>query len=302
MAYTLSVGRIRCHILSDGKHRLDGGGFFGLVPRVLWQEVVTPDEQNLIPGAIRCLLVESEAGLVLVDTGHGDKYSARRRSQLHLTEGRDRLVADLATVGFGPEDVSLVILTHLHNDHVGGATRWEDASGTEDRVVPTFPLARHLVQVTEMADAAFPNERTRATYLDANWRELQERGLLEPVRGDQHPAPGIRTQVAPGHTAGLQIVWVEDGGESLLFLGDACSWAVHLERLAWVPSYDLDPMTSIETKRRLQGQALDRNALLVFQHDARVVTGRLQRGERGPKVQPLVTEDPEWDGITGRRI
>ncbi|NUM78173.1 hypothetical protein HUU40_27740, partial [candidate division KSB1 bacterium] len=106
---------------------------------------------------------------------------------------------------------------------------------------------------------------------------------------------GVRTEVAPGHTISIQSVWVEDGGESLLFLGDASSWAIHLTRLAWVPSYDIYPMTSIESKRRLQREALAKNALLVFQHDGQVVTGRLIEGKRGPEVQPEITETAWFD-------
>lgn len=298
MAYTLTIGRLRCHIVSDGKHRLDGAGFFGLVPRVLWQRVIQPDQNNLIPGEIRSLLIETDAGVVLVDTGHGDKYDAKRRGQIHLTDRRDRLIGDMATVGIAPEDISLVILTHLHNDHVGGATHWATPDHTPGPLVPTFSNARHLVQAEEMAEASYPNERTRATYLAHNWQPLQDLGLLEVVRGDQRPAPGVRTQLAPGHTAGIQVVWVEDGGESLLFLGDACSWAVHMNRLAWVPSFDIYPMTGIETKRRLRDQALAARALLVFQHDAQVVTGRLAAGDKEAQIVPEITEEAAWDPIT----
>ena len=281
MAQSLTVGSIRCHIVSDGIHRADGGGFFGLVPRSLWQRVVAPDDQNTIPVETRCLLIESSSGLILVDVGHGDKLDARARARMGLAAENERLISDLRSVGVAPDDVEIVLLTHFHGDHVGGATQ-RDETG---RLVPSFPRARYIGQRIELADASFPNERTAATYARDNWQPLLDAGMLDVVDGPQRLAGGVRTQIAPGHTAGLQIVWVEDGGESLLFVGDAANWAVHLERLAWVPSYDVYPLQSMETKRAIRAEALERNTLLVLQHDAQVTSGRLVQGERGPALR-----------------
>jgi glyoxylase-like metal-dependent hydrolase (beta-lactamase superfamily II) len=295
MPYTLQVGSTRCHVISDGRQRSDGGGFFGLVPRVLWERVIQPDEKNRIPAALRCLLIESERGLILVDTGQGDKLTAKMRTNLGMTDGNERLIGDLRQLGFAPEDVTIVLLTHLHGDHVGGATRWRNPQNPEEGAVPTFPNARYLVQRQELADASFPNERTQGTYFPINWEPLQAQGLLYVVDGDQYLTPNVRSEVVPGHTQSIQVVWIEDSGESLLFLGDACSWAAHMDRLAWVPSFDLFPMTSIEGKRRLRNLALQKNTLLVFQHDGQVVTGRLTSGERGPVVQPEIVEEAWGD-------
>jgi glyoxylase-like metal-dependent hydrolase (beta-lactamase superfamily II) len=295
MAFTVQVGRVRCHILSDGQTPVDGGGFFGLIPRVMWQRVIEPNEQNQVPADARSLLIEADAGLVLVDTGIGDKLKGKQRQIVGLDDHHDRLLRELGRVGYRPEDVAVVILTHLHMDHAGGATRWHSANELHGSTIPTFPKARYLVQRLELADASYPNERTAATYLVENWQVLVAEGRLEVVDGPQQICATIRTDMTPGHTAGIQAVWVEDGGESLLFLGDACSWAAHMNRLAWVPAFDIYPMTSIETKRRLQHEALRREALLVFQHDARVITGRLVQGARGPEVQPELEKDPWLD-------
>ncbi len=292
MAYTLQIGSIRCHIVDDGRQWVDGGGFFGLVPRVLWERVVQPDALNRIPTALRCLLIESDRGLILVDTAQGDKLTPKMRQRLSMEERNLRLVSDIRSVGFEPEEVDVVLLTHLHGDHCGGSTRWDSDDGSPGPVVPTFPRARYLVQRLELAAANFPNERTRGTYFPENWEPLQERGLLEVVDGDLDLAPGVRTQVVPGHTESIQVVWVESGGESLLFLGDTCSWAVHMERLAWVPAYDILPMSSIEGKRNLRRAALRKDALLVFQHDARVVVGRLEPEEdHRVRVVPVIQEE-----------
>lgn len=291
MPYTLQVGSIRCHILNDGLHPADGGGFFGVVPRILWQRVITPNADNMIPSDTRSLLIEADAGLILVDTGNGDKLASKERQRLGFTGRTDRLVSELRKVGFQPEDVDLVILTHLHGDHAGGATRWATADHSPGPVVATFPRARYLCQRLDLAEASFPNERTFATYHAHNWQPLLDNGQLEVVDGPQRVDASVRTDIAPGHTAALQMVWVENGGEGLLFLGDACNWAAHLNRLAWVPAFDIYPMTSIETKRRIRQEAYERNTLLVFQHDAQVVTGRLVDGARGPEVRPEITEE-----------
>jgi glyoxylase-like metal-dependent hydrolase (beta-lactamase superfamily II) len=297
MPYTLHVGNVRCHILNDGLHAVDGGGFFGVVPRILWQRVIQPNADNMIPSDTRSLLIESDAGLILVDTGNGDKLTAKERQRLGFGGRTDRLVHDLGKVGYRPEDVDLVILTHLHGDHVGGATRWDSEDHTPGRVVATFPKARYLAQRIDLAEASFPNERTLATYHAENWQPLIDSQQLQIVDGPQRIDANVFTDIAPGHTAALQMVWVENKQENLLFLGDACNWAVHMNRLAWVPAFDIFPITSIETKRRIRQQAFERNTLLVFQHDAQVVTGRMVEGARGPEVRPEITEIA-WEDST----
>ena len=291
MPYSFQIGSIPCHIVSDGRQLVDGGGFFGLVPRVLWERVIRPDDKNRIPVQMRSLLIQSSAGLILVDTGQGDKLTAKERRIFGMEDSNQRLAADLRRVGCRPEDVDIVLMTHLHGDHAGGCTHWSDPGDSESEAVPSFLKARYLIQRLEMADAAFPNERTRGTYFANNWEPLRRSGQLELVDGDQSLAIGVRSVTVPGHTGSIQAVWVEDAGETLLFLGDACSWAAHLDRLAWVPSFDLEPMRSIEGKRSLRREAEEKNALLVFQHDGQVVTGRLRPGARGAVVEPEITEE-----------
>lgn len=291
MPHTLKIGSIRCHILSDGNHLIDGGGFFGVVPRVMWQKVIGPNAENMVPSDDRSLLIESSEGLILVDVGYGDKLNAKARSRLGMGSTSERLLGQLQQVGYGAEDINIVLLTHYHGDHVGGATRWADPNHSSGEIIPTFPNARYIGQRIDLAEASFPNERTSATYHSDNWQPLLEAGRLEIVDGPQRLAGGVRTDIAPGHTASLQMVWVEDGGESLLFVGDAANWAVHLDRLAWVPSFDIFPMTSIETKRRIRSEALERDALLVFQHDPSVITGRLEFVGGRIQVRPELTKD-----------
>jgi glyoxylase-like metal-dependent hydrolase (beta-lactamase superfamily II) len=292
MPHTFEIGSIRCHILSDGTHWEDGGGFFGLVPRLLWERVVTHNELNRIPVDSRALLIESDAGLILVDTGYGDKMDPELRRRYGLDTRNGRIIAEMSQIGFSPEEITTVVMTHFHNDHIGGGTHWENRDDPSSPVVPTYPNARYIAQRIELAQATFPNERTRATYLSHNWQPLMASDQLVVVDGPQRLATGVRTETAPGHTDSIQVVWVESGGKSLCFLTDACSWAAHMDRIAWVPAFDLDPMTSIETKRRLRQEAAERKTLLVFQHDGQVVAGRLVQGQRGPTVEPVISADP----------
>jgi len=275
---TFQVGRVRVHLVSDGVFWTDGGAAFGVVPRMLWQRVHQPDEQNRIPMQLRCLLIESDAGLILVDTGYGDKLTAKRREQLGLC-GEHRLQGDLAALGYRSDDVQIVIDTHLHGDHCGGNTVY-DADG---RVRPAFPNATYFAQRLELADATYPNERTRNAYFAENFLPLTHlcgeggESVLRVLHGDTQVAPEVRTLVTPGHTRAHQVVIIESAGETAVFLADAAPQAITLEKLAWVAAFDVEPLVSMETKRSLRDWAWRREALLFFQHDATMAAGRLVR-------------------------
>ena len=274
---TYQIGRVRVHLISDGVFWTDGGGVFGVVPRVLWEKVIQPDALNRIPMDLRCLLIESGEGLILVDTGYGTKLSPKWLQQLNLTSDT-RLLDNLAAAGFTAADVRLVINTHLHPDHCGGNT----TLGPDGQLQPTFPNATYLMQRLELADASFPNERTRGTYFAENFLPLVDlcaepdgAGRVRLLSGDTQVTAEVRVQVTPGHTRSHQVVIVESAGETAIFLGDA-GYGANLERLAWVPAFDVEPLQSIETKRALRDWAWRRDALLFFQHDIAVPAGRLR--------------------------
>jgi glyoxylase-like metal-dependent hydrolase (beta-lactamase superfamily II) len=275
-ACTYQVGRVKVHLVSDGVFWADGGTNFGVVPRGLWEKVVRPDEQHRIPMQLRCLLIESEAGLVLVDAGYGDKLTPRQQAQLNL-HGSFRLGGELASLGYKPEDVAIVLATHLHGDHCGGNTRL-----TEDgAVIPAFPNARYMAQRLELADATYPNERTRNAYFPENFLPLSglckgnDDAVLQVMNGDTQITSEVRTLTTPGHTRAHQAVIVESAGETAVFMADAAPWAVSLEKLAWVAAYDVEPLISMETKRSLRDWAWRKEALLFFQHDPTIGAGRL---------------------------
>lgn len=285
---TYQVGALRVHLISDGIFLSDGGAAFGVVPRPLWEKVIRPDPLNRITMELRSCLIEGEDGLILVDTGHGAKLSGKRREQIGLTAPL-RLLDELAGLGYRPEDVRTVINTHLHADHCGGNTiRLADG-----RLAPAFPNATYIVQRLELADATYPNERTRNTYFHENFLPLTDlcaggAGALRVVSGDAQITPHVRVQVTPGHTRSHQVVVIESQGQTAGFLGDAAGLAVHLERLAWVPAFDVEPLVSMETKRSLRDWAWRNDVLLLFQHDVGIPAGRLrQEAGAGPADGPL---------------
>jgi glyoxylase-like metal-dependent hydrolase (beta-lactamase superfamily II) len=279
----MRFGNVELVLVSDGVYWEDGGGLFGLVPKALWQREMQPDDRNRLPFENRCLLIQSKGQRILVDTGYGDKISDKERGFISL-EGEDRLLRSLEEVGVGAQDIDLVIDTHLHGDHCGGNTRHENG-----RVVPTFPRATYVVQRLELADATWPNERTRATYLAENWEPVAQDGRLRVLSGNTRLTAEVRVLVMPGHTRAHQCVVIESEGRTAIFLGDVASWPVHMERLAWVPAYDVEPLVSIETKRNLARWAVEKQALLIFDHHPTVAAGTLHETERPDRfrIEPV---------------
>jgi len=275
------LGQVRLEIVSDGTFWLDGGAHFGVVPRVLWEEVITPDDLNRIPMALNCLLIESQGKKILVDTGVGDKLSAKRREILNLKRQKG-LAESLKDKGVEPEEVDVVINTHLHADHCGGNTTLKSG-----RVVPTFSQADYWVQEEEWEAAQHPNERTRAAYLPENFDPLQEKGKLHLIRGDTSLTSEVRCIVTPGHTRNHQSVLIESGGRKALYLGDLAPWAVNIERLAWLPAADVEPLVNMETKRRIRDWALEDEVLLIFEHDPYIKAGYLRRMGKEFRVEAV---------------
>lgn len=280
----MQLGSLALHLVNDGYLWLDGGGFFGLVPKVLWQEVVTPDELNRVRMATRCLYVESKGVRILVNTGPGNLTDKQQRHWgLERPEGD--LLGGLARLAVAPEDVDIVIATHLHSDHFGGATVW----GPDGGAVPTFPRAEFWVQRREWADARYPNERTRGTYLPENLLPLEASGRLRLLNGDTVVTSEVRTLVTRGHTRAHQCVILESAGQTAIYLSDLAPFAVNLERLAWIPAFDVEPLETLETKRRVRDWALAADALLIFEHNPEVPLGYLRQEEGKYRVEPVST-------------
>lgn len=276
------LGEVQLTVVSDGVFWLDGGAHFGLVPRVLWEPLITPDDRHRVPMGLNCLLIESAGNRILVDTGWGDKLSAKRRDTLRL-EREKGLVGALEELGVGVEDVDLVINTHLHADHCGGNTTFDQRG----QVVPTFPQSEYWIQRLEWADARYPNERTQAVYLKENLIPLQENGQLRLLYGETPVTDDVRCIVTRGHTRAHQSVVIQSQGNTAIYLGDLAPWKENIERLAWTPAGDVEPLDTIETKRAIRQWALEEEVLLIFEHDPRITAGYLRQHEDKIEVEPV---------------
>ena len=270
-----TVGGFRIHALQAGGQKLDGGAMFGVVPKPLWERRIPADERNRIPLGMRCILVEHDDGLVLIDCGAGNKENAKFIDIYGIENtGANRRTAledALAVLGHTPGDIRLLIDSHLHFDHGGGNT-YRDESGA---VRPTFPNARYFVQRGELDYASHTNERTAASYLPHNFAPVAEAGLFDLVEGEREIVPGISVVPTPGHVPYHQGILLESKGERAFFLGDLVPTHAHLP-LPWIMGYDVEPLVTLETKRRTLARALKEEWLLIFEHDATHAWGRLQ--------------------------
>jgi glyoxylase-like metal-dependent hydrolase (beta-lactamase superfamily II) len=270
------LGRWRIHAIQAGGQKLDGGAMFGVVPKTLWERRIPADERNRIQLGMRCLLVEHDIGPILIDTGAGNKEDDKFY-QIYGVENRaedgtspTRLEEGLRQAGFQPEDIVMVISSHLHFDHAGGNTK-KDLSGA---IVPAFANARYVMQRGEYEYATHTNERTAGSYFGHNFVPLHEAGLVDFIEDEQEIVAGIRGLPTPGHTPHHQSLLIESAGEKALFTADLVPTASHLP-LPWIMGYDVEPLVTLETKRRILPRAVADGWLVVFEHDAATAWSRI---------------------------
>lgn len=269
----MNFGEFQLAIVSDGTLRLDGGAMFGVVPRVIWQQIYQPDEQNRILIGLNCLLVRTPTENILIDTGVGDKWDDRSRA-IYAINHPPTIITSLAALGLKPENISIVINTHLHFDHAGGNTRINSAG----QLVPTFANARYYVQRSEYEHACKPHERDRASYLPENWQPLIESNQLYLLDGDVEIVPGVSLFRVPGHNLDTQLVRIDSKGQTAVFFADIIPTTAHLP-YAWVMGYDLYPVELIEQKKRLIPQAAAAEWLCIFEHDPNIPMGKIYKVE-----------------------
>ena len=280
----IQLGEMRLFMVNDCSIKVDPGGAFGLVPRVLWSPLLPPDENHLVPMIHNCLLVQTGGKNILIDVGHGEKLTPKQIANQYLQRPGGTVVDGLARLGLSAGDIHMVINTHLHADHAGGNTRYA-ADGT---LAAVFPNAEHVVQRREYEEAMRPNERTRATYFPMNYQPLYESGQMRLLDGDVELAPGVFGVVTPGHTPAHMSVRLESAGQHAMFVCDLASYAIHFERLGWMTGYDVEPLVTLESKRIWQKWALETDALLIFTHDSQRPAGRYRMGADGKaSVQPV---------------
>lgn len=268
----MNLGSFKLHVLDGGSQRLDGGAMFGVVPKPLWEKKIPADERNRIPLAMRCLLVETPDALVLIDNGAGNKESQRFLDIYGIDNGGSpsRIEDSIRNAGFSPDDVDIVIDTHLHFDHAGGNTHVTP----DGELKLSFPRARYKVQRGEFEYAHWRNERVQASYLSRNFDPVHEAGRFDFLEGEQEVIPGINVRPTPGHTPHHQSVIIRSEGQTACFLADVIPTSAHVP-LPWIMGYDVEPLVTLETKRRLLEQARLERWLLIFEHDPTVAWGYL---------------------------
>lgn len=271
-------------MIPTGRVWVDPGGAFGLVPKPLWREHQTLNEDEFAPMDLNSMLVFSEGKTILVDTGMGDKLPPKAEKNWGLEWPEGTLLENLAKHGVAPEDVDIVIGTHLHSDHCGGNTVEQNSELT-----PTFPNAQYYIQRMEFADAYNPNARTKGTYLPENFVPVWSSGMLNLLHGDTKITNEVRCILTRGHTRGHQCVILDDGTTPpVLFIGDMASYSIHLARVSWVTAYDVEPLETIRTKQKIQAWAFENNALLFFEHDTQTRIGKFYLNEKGrPAIETI---------------
>lgn len=269
---------MRLHTIDTGFFKLDGGAMFGIVPRRLWAKLHPPDENNMCTWAMRCLLIEQDDRRILIDTGIGDKQGAKFRSHFE-PHGEDTLLGSITKCGFGAEDITDVLITHLHFDHVGGAVRYNDAG----KLVPTFPNATYWSNKIHYDWAYSPNEKERASFLKENFVPLKDAGVLkfiEPAEQDVDWLPGIQIRFVFGHTEAMMVPIIDTGNGKLIYCADVIPSTYHIG-MPYIMAFDVRPLRTLTEKERLLREALRDDAVLFFEHDPKIPCCRVGMDDQG---------------------
>jgi len=276
----MKLGDLEFYLLTDGYFCLDGGAMFGVIPRPLWERKAPPDERNRIRLAMNSLLIRSAGKWILIETGAGDKWDAKQRD-IFAFEGDLRLPEQLAQRGVRPEQIDLVINTHLHFDHCGWNTRRVDG-----KLIPTFPNARYVVQRGELEHAKRPTERDRASYIPDNFLPVEAAGQWWLLEGDREVAPGVELIRVPGHTRDMQCVRLSGGGKTAFSFVDLVPTTAHLP-YPWIMAYDLYPLTTLENKKKWIPVVAHEGWLALFGHDPQVPAAYLRERDGKFEFEPL---------------
>jgi methylmalonyl-CoA epimerase len=274
------LGDIEIVILSDGLFRLDGGAMFGVVPKTFWEKTSPADDRNRIQMCMNPLLVRG-ARTMLIDAGCGDKMTPKQAG-IYAFERDFNLQHSLAAAGESAESIEIVLATHLHFDHAGGFTE----RTPEGAVRPRFPRAQYVIRRGEFEDAIHPNERTKGSYFLENYKPLAEAGVLQLVDEDATIMPGVRVRRTGGHTMHHQMVVIESGGKTAVFAADLLPTVAHLPEV-WVMGYDLFPMDTMRFKREFLREAIEREYLIVFEHDPQIAAGYIRERDGKRYVEPM---------------
>lgn len=279
------LGRFELTVCTDGSYRLDGGAMFGVVPKTLWQKRSSADELNRILLGLNSVVVRTGSHTVLIETGIGNKQSAKMR-EIH--QNQELLPASLAAAGVRPEEVDIVINSHLHFDHCG----WNTTLHPDGSVTPTFPNARYFAHLGEAEHGHLQLDRDRVSYLSPNYDPMIESGQMtlltdRGIQSDPVIVPGISVELFPGHTRHLMGIHIESEGKHACYISDLIPTTAHLDP-TWVMGYDLDPLEAIEQKKRFYQRAIPEKWLVLFTHDHHTPMATITLDEKGKPVARAV--------------
>ena len=280
----MRFGRYEVFPIVTSTFALDGGAMFGVIPKALWSRVTRVDDRNRIAMVTRSLLIRGEGRNILVDTGNGDKYSEKFVRIYAIDWHTQNLKGGLARLGLAPEDITDVIITHLHFDHAGGNT-YRTSDGN---IQPTFPKATYWVQQEHLEAARHPTEKDRASFFPENWEPLAATGQLEILKGAESPWPDIHLEVLYGHTTAMQLPVVRKDGTALMYAADLFPTKAHIP-LPWIMAYDNQPLVTLAEKKRLLPQIVAEDWIIFLEHDPDVPACRVVEGEKGWQAGAAVT-------------
>jgi glyoxylase-like metal-dependent hydrolase (beta-lactamase superfamily II) len=274
--HRLTLGHFELSIFSDGTYPLDGGAFFGVVPKVMWSRKVEADEKNYVTTGLNSLLIRTGKQTVLVETGMGNKLSER---MIKFYGQPAKLIDNLKAGGVAPEDVDIVINSHLHFDHCG----WNTVRDKNGKIVPTFPRAKYYAPEGEWQYARRPSERDAISYIPENYDPLVESGQMMLLKGGEEMVPGISVKTFPGHTAHMQTVVVQSQGRTACYISDLMPTTAHID-LTWGMAFDLFPLQTIESKKLYYARSIPEKWLTVFTHDPQTPWAYVEKDELGKMV------------------
>lgn len=274
--HRITLGDFELSAFSDGTYPLDGGAFFGVVPKVMWSKKVSSDERNYVTSGLNSLLIRTGKQTLLVETGIGNKLSER---MIKFYGQPAKLIENLGASGIAPEDVDIVINTHLHFDHCG----WNTTRDNTGKVIPAFPRAKYYAPEGEWQYAQRPSERDAISYISDNYDPLVASGQMTLLKGQEEIIPGVSVKIFPGHTATMMGVIVQSGGKTACYISDLIPTTAHID-LTWGMGFDLYPLETIKSKKNYYAQSIREKWLTVFTHDPTTPWAFLEKDAQGKMV------------------
>lgn len=274
--HSLALGDFELTVFSDGIYQLDGGAFFGVVPKIAWSRKMPADDRNYVSAGLNSLLIRTGTQTVLVETGIGNKLSER---MIKFYGQPGELLKNLAAGGLAPEDIDVVINTHLHFDHCG----WNTVREASGNILPTFPRAKYYAPEGEWQYSRGPSERDAISYISDNYDPLVASGQMTLLKGNEKIAPGISVRTFAGHTAHMQAVIIESGGMTACYISDLIPTMAHID-IAWGMAFDLYPLQTIESKKQYYASSIPGKWLTVFTHDPKLPWAYVEQDSAGKLV------------------